>query len=80
MENTPVDYKSLPNLPEWVNFLAFDENGELWGYEKEPSILESESKHGCWIEYSAHGEVQLIDTYENYSGDWKTSLIERQKV
>ena len=84
MENTPLDYESLPNLPDWVNFLAIDANGEMWGYEKKPEqnipIDNDDINELHWVEFSEDGNIELIKRFSNYSGDWKTSLIERQKA
>lgn len=82
MEN--VIFKSLQNIPDWVNFLAIDANGEMWGYENKPEInipVDEKNIHECyWVEYSENGEIELLSKFDNYSADWKDSLIERQKA
>jgi len=34
-------------VPDWVNWIAVDENGEVWGWEKEPSQYNCNS-HSFW--------------------------------
>jgi hypothetical protein len=53
--------------PSWANYLAMDENGELWWYEKEPGISEE-----SWV--VNYGRVEKA----GYSA-WRDSLQERPK-
>jgi len=77
MAGTQVDYEALLSIPAWANFLAVDGDGELWAYQKMPRYTKYSTG---WSEPSKDGEVELICKIINYSGDWKNSLIERQKA
>ena len=54
-------------FPEWVNYVATDDDGEIWGYEHEPT-----RKAHLWT--SSSGRAERIEEKPN---DWKNSLEER---
>ena len=60
-------------LPEWVNYIAEDENRELWGFASEPII---DDRHDVW-------DVNVDDNrcicLESLNKNWKSSLIKRHK-
>ena len=61
-------------VPNYVNHIAFDESGDGYGYEDEPSIDE---KFGMFNP-TGEGDYCLInDNCFKVTGDWKLSL---QKV
>ena len=56
-------------VPDWVNWIAVDENGVVYGYEEKPR--HSEFFHGEWI-------IDSGDMCELYKGkppkNWKDEL------
>lgn len=61
---------SLPPLPDWVNWLAQDADGALWGYEAEPN----KQDYG-WYENEVGRIVRLGQ--EAPPADWETTLVRR---
>ena len=61
---------SLPPLPDWVNWLAHDADGALWGYEAEPN-----KQDNGWYENEVGRIVRLGQ--EAPPADWETTLVRR---
>ncbi len=55
------------SLPDWVSWIAQDENGAWWGFEHEPN-----QHHQGWYENEL-GRCILICN-EKTNPDWKNSL------
>jgi len=48
---------SAINVPEWVNFIAQDADGNWWGYSVEPL-----QNHRGWYENEVGQNVKLLQT------------------
>lgn len=61
------------------NFIAYDEDGEKWAFEKRPVITDSEFNDGYWNHVG--GRFELIGRHINtHYPEWKESLVEREPV
>ena len=58
----------LTHLPDWVNWIAQDADGAVWGYSVEPLRHDS-----GWYENEVGGYVRLGVTAT--ADDWDKSLI-----
>lgn len=66
------DYKDLDYaVEEWVNWIATDSDGEIWGYEFEPDF----NWCGWW---ETTGDAQLLGKRSGYN--WSNSLRRVNKV
>lgn len=65
----------LSDLPEWANWVAQDENGSWYSFEKRPYIFAADSQ---WSEESKNGRVYRVCRSE-VAGDWKDTLYEIPK-
>ena len=54
-------------LPDWVNYLAQDEDGQWWAYEAEPN-----QSHNGWYENEVGRILRLNKGQPN--PEWKISL------
>lgn len=52
----------------WANYMAVDEDGEVWIYEFRPMLVES-----CWIDLD-NGRCQYIGKYTGDLSRWKEFL------
>lgn len=60
------------NAPKWVNYIAVDADGQVWGFEKEPRVNQ---KWKAWLPVRGLSErLSLIEE----SADWENSLEERK--
>lgn len=57
-------------VEDWVKFLAVDFSGEIWGYEKEPHIIEDLYwvTDGCDDHCKYYGHIKLRQ-------DFRTAII-----
>lgn len=58
-------------MPAWVNWVAQDKCRSWFGHENKPSISNS-----CWMSYTIT-YIPAPYAPQNYTGDWKDSLVER---
>jgi hypothetical protein len=60
---------NLKNLttPDWVNWIAQDADGAIWGYEVEPL-----QHHQGWYENEVGRSVKL--NQQTYQKNWKNTL------
>lgn len=58
--------------PPWAMYMAQDEDGEWWWYEKEPRPFDE----GTWLEGSIHGLVLKAETGSN-NPNWRDTLQKR---
>ena len=61
---------SLPDsvkIPDWVNWIAQDEDGAWWGYSVEPH-----QQHNGWYENEVGNTVLLFK--DNKNSNWKNTL------
>ena len=65
MTKEKINFK---NLPDWINWIAQDEDGSWWGYSVEPL-----QQHSGWYENEVGRCLKLIKTDAN--PDWQSSLI-----
>ncbi|MDT8282057.1 MAG: hypothetical protein RQ982_04505 [Gammaproteobacteria bacterium] len=54
-------------IPDWVCWIAQDEDGAWWGYQVEPNL-----SHRSWYENEVGNSVRLGKGEAN--SDWSTSL------
>jgi hypothetical protein len=77
LSNAPASEPKLPfkldELPEWANWVAQDENGLWYAYEKKPYQQDLQ-----WLEESKDGDVESICRTE-VIGDWRDTLYEIPK-
>lgn len=67
-------YFEWDNLPDNINFVAIDMNGEIWGYDNKPKI----NKHnGRWYSIHSVDEVELIHILETEIANWENTLVEK---
>jgi hypothetical protein len=57
-------------VPFWVRWIARDQNGETWGYEKKPYII-SEDDDTSWV---SDGDVVRVHTNILDGMPWRSSL------
>lgn len=57
----------ITNLPEWVTYIAQDEDGQWWGYEAEPN-----QSHNGWYENEV-GRIYKMEK-SRANPDWQDSL------
>ncbi len=57
------------NWPEWANWMATDENGDIYFYDKEPSLSAT-----CW----KPSGISKLEVWKD-PNSWRGSLIKRQK-
>lgn len=62
-----VFVKAFVEIPEEVNWIACDENGETWGYEVEP---EKNNENFSWL---SSGQAWLLYTTRPPK-DWKKEI------
>ena len=66
----------LDSCPDWAQYAAVDEDGEVYWYSVKPSRAGSD-----WVDF--YGRIRLIRDGDNAlifdSTDWQHSLIERPK-
>ena len=61
------------NAPDWVNFIAVDADGHVWGFEQKPVINYTWK---AWMPVTGLSEcLSLIEDQSN----WENSLEERPK-
>lgn len=59
-------------IPSWVNYLAMDKDGALFGYQIKPSLHDDKTQ---FMTNGYHGrEAELIATIV-YDGDWTKSIV-----
>lgn len=68
---TVVYLGHLFTVPNWINYMAIDGNGNVNGYDVEPYIVDE--NYDFWS-YS-NGDFECVGFYE-YEGNWKESLRE----
>ncbi|MDH5517001.1 MAG: hypothetical protein OEY36_04150 [Gammaproteobacteria bacterium] len=56
------------NMPDWVNYVAQDADGQWWGYETEPNL-----SHISWYENEV-GRIVKLDKTKAQS-HWQQSLL-----
>ena len=61
-----IDLDSL-DIPTWVNWVAQDQSGAIWGYSVEPL-----QNHQGWYENEVGQIIKITDTTPN--SDWQLSL------
>jgi len=61
-----IDLSTL-NIPNWVNWIAQDEDGAWWGYQVEPL-----QQHIGWYENEVGQHVKL--TVADNNPDWQSTL------
>ena len=59
--------EDFPDIPEWVKWLAQDENGTWWGYSVEPL-----QQHRGWYENEVGDVIKLKNAAPN--PDWRNTL------
>ena len=59
---------SLIKLPDWVNWIAKDKNGAIWGFEAEPHLHD----YG-WYENEIDHYILLTQT--DSGTNWQNSLV-----
>jgi hypothetical protein len=62
-----IDHTKI-TLPEWVHWLAQDEDGSWWGYQVEPL-----QNHRGWYENEV-GQHIKVPGFSGQSSNWQTSL------
>lgn len=82
----PLPIKSLScyqdqflELPDWVNFIATDWNGEKFGYLNRPNPSDDQWKISVNWEVDSESECIQIGEAGTVCLEWKDSLIERKK-
>lgn len=62
-----INYRGITaEVEDWVNFIATDEDGEIWGFENKPSV----NMYGSmWLERTGR-----FDRVNNTFSDWENSL------
>ena len=55
-------------VPDWVRYMAQDEDGCWWGYSVEPLM-----NHRGWYENEVGQNIKLLESEEK--SDWENSLI-----
>ena len=55
------------NIPEWVSYIATDENGGVWGFEDKPY-----SSRGYWLNREQCGKCKRIGSLN--IDNWENSL------
>ena len=78
LKSSSVYQDQFLELPDWVNFIATDWNGEKYGFHDKP-IAQS----NAWIisfnwETDSESECVKIGDTGSICLDWKDSLIERK--
>ena len=68
MNNQKIDFV----IPDWVNWLAQDEDGSWWGYSVEPL-----QHHKGWYENEVGQHQLLAKTASN--PHWRSSLRQHKK-
>lgn len=61
------------NIPDWVNVIAIDEDGQMYGYKKKPKY------HAFGIWYKASNKYCLLEDFVRCE-NWKESLEKRPKT
>lgn len=61
-----IDLDSL-HIPDWVNWVAQDEDGAWWGYQVEPL-----QQHNGWYENEVGQHIKFSVTNKN--PDWYSTL------
>ena len=57
------------HLPDWVQFIAQDGDGQWWGYEAEPN-----QSHNGWYENEVGRVIRLESDAPN--PDWRNALLQ----
>lgn len=60
-------------LPDWIQWIAQDKNGAVWGFEAEPHLHE----YG-WYENEVGRYILLFETHKTTS--WNSSLTARSNI
>ena len=63
------------NVPSWVNWIATDSSGSVFGYDVEPEYKE----WGKFIHCTDFLYFPHKNWIEPFKGDWRDSLEERPK-
>lgn len=66
----------IHDLPQWANWVAQDEGGKWYAYEKKPYITDQDSDQ--WDEESKDGNIDTVCKSE-VVGDWRDTLYEIPK-
>jgi hypothetical protein len=69
---TVLYYDQEYTVPDWVNFIATDKNGETFGYRMEPELREA-----WWCQAKGTRMYHVVG-YIRYQGifDWAHSCVE----
>ena len=60
------------NVPSWVNWIATDEDGEIWGYSDKSEI-------GCFSYFHKENILTIFIGHDVFGNNWQDSLEERPK-
>jgi len=80
-KDEPKSYVNWDKIDKKYNWVAFDEDGELWGYRKEPSIENGSIWNyvGSWYDFNKldDNSVCVINAIRPF---WSNSLIHRPGI
>ncbi len=62
-------FEELYDVPEWVNWIAMDEDGEWYGYKNKP-----DKKEHVWSIHNHNDNVAFYITTSKGSSNWENSL------
>ncbi len=68
MTNNKPDWKDVPN---WVTYMAQDQNGKWWGYNNEPH--DGEKRWDCDTDNYRLIKIRFTGVYQS----WRKTLEER---
>lgn len=71
----PIDFDPSC-LPAWAEWIAMNEGGDWFWFQKEPTVMLSIDEEWVWmpIEVGMRGGIHHKYVPKDYTGDWKNSL------
>lgn len=71
----PLDFNPYC-LPAWAEWIAMNEGGDWFWFQKEPTVTVSIDEEGVWmpIEAGMMGGIHYEYVPKDYTGDWENSL------
>lgn len=71
----PIDFDPSC-LPAWAEWIAMNEGGDWFWFQKEPTVTVSIDEEGVWmpIEAGMRGGIHHKYVPKDYTGDWENSL------
>ena len=72
-----VDCFNWGDYPDWVNYVAVDKNGEVYGYFHKPDCKKDDGIWECRHDYCMIYLCSVSNFKHVYIGNWKELIFER---